>query len=263
MDLERPIALGRNAEIYDWEGGQVLKLFRQGMPLQEAEAEERIARAVAAAGLSVPRVGGLLIVNGRFGLLFERMAGETLLQQLGRQPWKMMQSARLLAELHAEMHTREVPELPSLKQRLERRVRAAPGLQPSQKVALLVRLQELPDGEHLCHGDFHPDNIILAGRGPVIIDWADATRGRPAADLARSSLLLKAGGLPPGVRMGWLIMLLRGWLHRLYLKRYFEICPGERLEYAAWLPLVAAARLQENVPGERRILLNWIERGIG
>lgn len=46
--------------------------------------------------------------------------------------------------------------------------------------------------------DFHPDNVLLAARGPVIIDWPDATRGQPLADVARTSLLLRLGGLPPG-----------------------------------------------------------------
>jgi len=43
-------------------------------------------------------------------------------------------------------------------------------------------LRELPDGEALCHGDFHPRNVIVDGDELTIIDWVDASSGPPAAD---------------------------------------------------------------------------------
>lgn len=50
-------------------------------------------------------------------------------------------------------------------------------------------LRELPDGEALCHGDFHPRNVIVDGDELTIIDWVDASSGPPAADLARSAII--------------------------------------------------------------------------
>ena len=70
MPLEKPIALGRTAEIYAWEDGYVVKLFRDGMPAASVEYEARIARTVHAAGLPVPAVGEVVDINGRFGLVF-------------------------------------------------------------------------------------------------------------------------------------------------------------------------------------------------
>src|SRR5262249_32610054 len=60
----------------------------------------------------------------------------------------------------------------------------------------LAMLEALPDGDRLCHGDFHPANVLVGRNGPAVIDWTGATRGDPAADLARTRLLLQAGAVP-------------------------------------------------------------------
>ena len=36
--------------------------------------------------------------------------------------------------------------------------------------------------------------------------------------------------------------------HAVYLRRYFQLRPGGEAEYHRWLPVVAAARLGENIP---------------
>lgn len=66
------------------------------------------------------------------------------------------------------------------------------------KRTVLAVLGEMPDDERLCHGNFHPDNVLMTLQGPVIIGWMDATRGSPLVDIARTSLLLSMGDLPPG-----------------------------------------------------------------
>lgn len=55
--LVKPIALGRTAEIYTWEEGQVLKLFQDWFSADGVEYEAQIARAVHTSGLPVPAVG--------------------------------------------------------------------------------------------------------------------------------------------------------------------------------------------------------------
>ena len=48
----------------------------------------------------------------------------------------------------------------------------------------------MPEGE-LCHGDFHPLNIIGPIGQEVLVDWLDATRGDPAAYVCRSFVLMR------------------------------------------------------------------------
>ncbi|MEV7623029.1 phosphotransferase [Actinoplanes sp. NPDC089786] len=59
---------------------------------------------------------------------------------------------------------------------------------------LLSRLHDLPpmpgNTGRILHLDLHPENIMITGRGPVVIDWVNARHGEPDLDVALSSLIL-------------------------------------------------------------------------
>ena len=42
----------------------------------------------------------------------------------------------------------------------------------------------------LVHRDFHPLNVLLAARGPVVIDWSNGGDGAPEEDVAFSQVIL-------------------------------------------------------------------------
>lgn len=257
--LGRPIALGRTAEIYAWEESQVLKLFQDWFSADDVEYEAQIARAVHTSGLPVPAVGEVVEINGRLGLIYERVVGPSMPEYLETKPWMLLRAARVLAELHADMHASSIlPELPSQRQRLEDKIRSAAALPPDLRQAGLRSLDQMPDGNQLCHGDFHPGNTLMTATGPIIIDWVDATRGNSVADVARTWVILSA----PGSSIPWFVKVLRSWFHKTYLKRYFQLQPGDQQQFSAWLPIVAAARLSESIPEIQEWLLIQVKSGL-
>lgn len=58
----------------------------------------------------------------------------------------------------------------------------------------------------MCHGDYHPGNIILSPRGPVVIGWITACHGNAVADVARTVLLFRIGALPEGTPLAQRVM---------------------------------------------------------
>jgi hypothetical protein len=70
-----PIAQGRTAEVYDWDSKHVLKLYLEWCPRDWVEYEARIARAVYESGVPSPAAGEIVEVNGRRGLIYERLEG--------------------------------------------------------------------------------------------------------------------------------------------------------------------------------------------
>ena len=50
--------------------------------------------------------------------------------------------------------------------------------------------------------------------------------------------------------------------HAVYLRRYFQLRHGGETEYCRWLPLVAAARLSENIPELERWLVKRAGKGL-
>jgi Ser/Thr protein kinase RdoA (MazF antagonist) len=251
-----PLAVGRTAEIYPWGENQVLKLFRAGLPEGMAEKEAESGRIVAEARVGAPPVGDVVTVDGRRGIVYGRLDGESMLQRIKRRPWRYAELARKLGRLHARMHRVERPQLPPVREYLRRDIEWTGELTPQLRAAVLARLDTLPEGRAVCHGDFHPDNVILTRTGPVIIDWMTAGHGNPDADVARTVLMLRQGEpLDANALQRKLIGLLRQQLLAGYLRAYRAVrpCADENIE--AWLPVIAAARLSEGIATEREQLI--------
>ncbi len=254
------IGRGRTAEVYAWGDGRALKLYYEGWPADEAEREAHKARVVYDSGAAAPAVDGVVTVDGRHGVVYERVDGLSLLNQTTAQPWTLIRSAHLLAELHAHMHTCRVSGLPSQRTRLEKEIRAAHPLSATLKHEALDALAQLPDDDVLCHGDFHPDNVVMSRRGPVILDWVTATSGHPLADVARTSLLMQMAALPSHLPGRRLIALGRALWHRLYLRRYCQLRGASVEDVSAWMLPVIAARLSEGIAEEVPQLLSTLEK---
>ena len=251
---------GFTAEIYAWKEGWILKLFNQGISRAAVEREANKTRIVHATGLPVPAVGEIIEIEDRYGMELERVDGISMLDALTQSPWKYPALARQLAELHAEMHKRRVLELPSLNETLAWKISRAEKLPENVRQAALKALERLPEDDRLCHGDFHPGNILLTGHGPVIIDWIDGSRGKPILDVARSSLLFGAGNIPSSIPGARLLRILQGSFYRIYERRYFQLNPVDRPELERWVPVVAAGRVNEGIYFDEDRLLALAQR---
>jgi len=251
-DLGEPIAVGGTAEVYTWEPGWVLKLYFDTFEPGIADFECRIATAICATGLPVPAVGEIVNIARREGLLYQKCDGASMGLDLTNHPLHFFCHARKLAELHAEMHAKPMQaDIPPLRRRLEHKIRDAKPLPEDLRTAALKALESIPDGDRLCHGDFHPGNILLSQLDTVIIDWIDASIGSPLADVARTSILaLGMAATQPTMIANFGIRIM----HDVYLRRYFQLRPGGYDEYHRWLPIVAAARLNEGIAGWE----NWL-----
>lgn len=253
---------GRTAQVLIWDNNRVLKLFREGFELSHVQKEERIARTAFEAGLPVPAVHGIVEVEGRYGIVFDRVDGPLMMEELFTKPGELTYLTKLFAEIHAKMHAITVPGFPSQRQKLASQIRSAARLSEKAKDAALSALTRLPDGDKLCHGDYHPGNILMSSRGPIVIDCADASQGNPHADVARTLLLLQTAE-PDWIEdieeRKTVRRLIQSFPVDVYFKRYrdFQSLSQEQLD--AWRLPVAAARLSEGLrPIEENRLLSIV-----
>ncbi|MFT3891404.1 MAG: aminoglycoside phosphotransferase family protein [Anaerolineales bacterium] len=248
ISLDSPLARGRTADVFEWEDGQILKLFHNWFSLENVQYEQRIARAVHASGISAPDViGDIVQVEGRNGLIYERVDGVSMLDLMPRQMWMVFTFAKRFARLHAEMHEHVfTADIPSQRSKLEHRLQHIKALPESLRVKLLERLASLPDGDRVCHGDFHPANVLVTPTGDSVIDWIDASPGNPLADVARTTIIFTGAVESGKVSNPIFRAFIRGF-HSTYLKEYFRLRPGGEQEYRRWLPIVAAARISEGI----------------
>lgn len=104
LTLSTPIAQGRAAEIYAWGESQVIKLYREWCPPSWVDHEARVARAVTQAHIPTPAAGEIVEIHGRRGLVYQRVVGISMLDDLNRRPWLLFKPGGALAELQAQIH---------------------------------------------------------------------------------------------------------------------------------------------------------------
>lgn len=96
--------------------GHVLKLWRMHDDEPKAQREYAVCRLL---GSLAPTAHELVHVDGRPGLVMDRIEGDSLLTQLERRPYQLFRAARVLARVHVEMNACGAPrELPDLKELL-------------------------------------------------------------------------------------------------------------------------------------------------
>jgi Ser/Thr protein kinase RdoA (MazF antagonist) len=234
VNIGRLLAAGNVAEVFEW-GDRVLKLYRSKVAKPPAFREAANHAAVEALGLPVPAVWSVQQIDSRWGIVFDRVSGASFAERMRENSSAVSHYLEILARLQARIHTHPALQFASLTGRLATNITRTKLLDDQRKAILLGRLGQMPEGDRLCHGDFHPINVLGEPTQPMVIDWPDACRGEPAADVCRSYLLLK---------------LHAEEIADPYLGAYCRIADAVRETILDWLPYVAAARLVEDVPGE-------------
>lgn len=233
------IGAGKEAEVYG-QGTAVLKLYRSPASKASAFREAATLAAIETSGLRVPRVKEVSRFGRRWGIVMGRAAGVSYGASIAGRPHETPVYLDAMVRLHRQVHACCGATLPSLKSRLEHAIRSTPLLPAAQRDTLLSLLAGLPDGTSLCHGDFHPWNILGSIESATVIDWLDASRGDPAADVCRSYVLMRKASPQ---------------LASAYVDAYAGSSRRTVEEIMAWLPVVAASRLSERVTDEEDDLL--------
>ena len=158
MELGPLVAAGRDGAVYEFGPGRVLRKTFDGRSI---ETEARIMQYVAEHGFPVPRIDE--VRAGGTEIVMERIDGIPMLDDMVRPPTKLGRAMRTLADLHDQLH----------------------------EIAAPAWLRDLEDGgDRVVHLDLHPQNVLIAASGPVVIDWANACRGDGLSDVAATYALL-------------------------------------------------------------------------
>jgi tRNA A-37 threonylcarbamoyl transferase component Bud32 len=250
-----------SSDIIGCDEEHVVKLYSRQTPRAVVEEEVFFTKVAREHGLKVPEILSVVEDNGRWGYTYRLVQGSTLLHEtLVCEEAAIPNLSMMLASLHWEIHGHYDHRLPSIKSRLHSSIEAPSNVSAILKKKALAALSELPDGRSICHGDLHPENVILASDGPTVLDWVDATIGHPLADVARTSLLLEIW-LPAKIieQSKSMSRERHARLCQGYLDTYFELIDASMEEFDQWLLPVSVGRLCQQVPGEEVKLMEIIE----
>ncbi|MGC2169166.1 MAG: phosphotransferase [Acidimicrobiales bacterium] len=183
------IAGGRDSSIYEIGEGKVLRRSRNG---RSQVNEAKTMQYVRSHGFPAPEV--FSVSDDGVDMVMARIEGPTMIDAASARPWKIRRFARELSTLHQTLHQLD-----------------APGWLP---------VAPCGSGDSLLHMDFHPLNVMLSSDGPVVLDWANASRGDRLVDVATTWVLLASGEVT-GSRLETLIARLgRTFFLNAYLKPF-------------------------------------------
>jgi len=261
MAIPELLSRGRSAEVYNWGDDKVLKLFYEGHSADQVISEAKVTDSVFRAGLPVPEVFETTDWKNRFGIVFEKIDGISMLDACIENPQNAGKYGKILANIHHKIHDTSIEALPDLIPSLVQKVRSTNNLSADQKQKVVNLLENQADHFKLCHMDFHPDQVLISENRSCVIDWETACQGVPFADIARTLLILRIGESPRQTSISNRELdKIRNSLIANYLDQYFISSTRESSQtMVAWELVAAITRQAEAIGGEERKLKQIIE----
>lgn len=264
MNKGNLIGKGMTAEVYEWGHNKVLKLYYEQFSEDWIQYEAKMGTAIHEAGVSSPAVYEIIEVDGRKGIVFQRIFGKSMLKHIQAEPWNICNYAKKLAELQFNIHQYSASSLPTQTEKFAARIRSSSALLEDREEVILNYIDDLPDGTSVCHGDLHFNNVIVSGNKLIPVDWTNAYRGNPLGDVARTFLMMTSPSKPSGIGdMKMLLSQYKKWLtYWTYLSEYMKLANVRYDEIDAWILPTAAAKLRDRINGEERWLMDMINKRI-
>ncbi|MCO7125376.1 aminoglycoside phosphotransferase family protein [Sporolactobacillus shoreicorticis] len=235
MELGTPIAIGNTAKIYLHEN-KIYKLFNDYLPNTESSYEANKQGYAYSCGLSVPKVIDVTKINGKQTIIMEYIKGRLLGVLIKNDVKHAKEYISVFVDVQQNIHQIIADDLEPMSKKLRRQIRSAHHLDERLKTALLQKLDSISFANRLCHGDYHPFNIIVGDHKNRVIDWVDASSGDMRADVYRTYLLCCQFSTE---------------LAEMYVHFYCEQSGWSECDIFQWAPIIAAARLSEIVSSEK------------
>jgi len=242
MELNKVVGTGAQATVY-CSGKYAIKLFKENYDKPAIFYEAFVNSIIEYTELPVPKTYEVLSIDKQMAIKMDYLEGVSLIDCILKDPNDTAVYFEKMVKLQVQMHSKKILLPFSLKDRLKDKIQGNENLSITHKEKVLMLLNELPDGNELCHGDYHGYNILICGGEYWIIDWVNSTYGCADGDACRTYMIYA---------------LYSSELAEMYITLYCKEAGKERKKILVWLPIVAAARLSESFPDEKEKLMDWI-----
>jgi len=259
------IGSGRYSDVFDF-NGYVLKLYKKCMENGSVEKEYYFSKLAYDNKILTAEPKSIICEENRKGIIFQKINGQTLLNIIISNPIKIKKLLKNFVKLQSQIHSIELNNCKyTVKDHLRGSIKRNDQIENDDKDLIQEYIKKLPDGNSLCHGDFHPENVIFDNNEYYVIDWMTGMQGSIAADVARTEMILKNADIP-GIKpkaIKLILQIFQKIFSKMYIKGYCKISMLKRKDINIWkLPLYIARLEENNSKEEENRLLKYIEKGI-
>lgn len=236
-----------NKVVYDL-GDKIAKVFNETKPVSDVFNEALNLARINECGIRSPKALEVTKLEGDeagWALITTKIPGVTLAEKIEAEPQRFGEYLEQFVDLQIEIHGYTSPLLNRQDDKYARMINSLEAINATTRYNLLERLDGLKKGTAVCHGDFNPSNVIVSEDGTLsVCDWAHATQGAPAADVAMTYLLFSLTSKEQA---------------EAYLDTYCERADMAKQIVRQWLPVIAASELARKRKVNEEFLMSWVD----
>lgn len=236
-----------NKVVYDL-GDKIAKVFNETKPVSDVFNEALNLARINECGIRSPKALEVTKLEGDetgWALITTKVPGVTLAEKIEAEPQRFGEYLEQFVDLQIEIHGYTSPLLNRQDDKYARMINSLEAINATTRYNLLERLDGLKKGTAVCHGDFNPSNVIVSEGGTLsVCDWAHATQGAPAADVAMTYLLFSLTSKEQA---------------EAYLDTYCERADMAKQIVRQWLPVIAASELARKRKVNEEFLMSWVD----
>lgn len=237
--------------ISDWapiykDGNKALKIYSFNNSYDYTAEKARIHTLVYNAGLPVPAIYGVRKIDEDNNALEMDYIEDKHFMSDEMTKEERIKALDIMANLQCKINEIDASsfDLLEFSIQLKDEIKITPYLTEQIKDKVFELLSRLDTGKkNLCHGDYHPGNILFDGEKQWIIDWDGASIGDPAADACMTYFYEKR--FHPNTA-------------DIYLQSYCKYSNVTQEDILAWQPVIAAYQVNINTKEERDFILDII-----
>ena len=261
LELNR-IGIGRTAEVFEIDNEKILKLFYDGISPETVTCEYAISEALSRRIQNMPKVYELVTEGNRRGIVFQRIQGSHMARVMLKNPAAIPDLVRKFSLLHKSIlsvdlqgETLEFDDITGIIERCRESHQLT-----EQEEDIVERFLTASDTRQLCHGDFHPENVLIDSDGMLwIIDWITVVLCNGMFDIARTYYLLRYAQSPE--KKPTLVRIVERMACTYISRAYYKNMIGSREDkkmLTCFFFIMLLMRTGEGIPEEQGTLARLI-----
>ena len=180
------IGRGANGTIYRIDHDNVVKVYNNADALEEIRNEREVARLALILGIPTAISYDVVRVGDSYGSVFELLDAQSFSKIIADEPERMDWCVEEYVDMLKKIHGTVVPEgdLPDMKATVLGWAHFMKDyLPPEAAQKLWDMVDEIPQDNHMLHGDYHTKNLELVNDEVILIDMDTLSVGNPIFEL--------------------------------------------------------------------------------
>ncbi len=180
------IAKGANGAVYRYDNETIVKQYFNRDALPEIMQERENARRAFVLGVNTAIPYGIVRIGDGYGSLTELLNATSVTKLIRANKVDLSQSVAYYIDTIKEVHSIETQpsDLPDFKKWVLEWVDfLSDYLDEAHAQKMRSLIEGIPDSNHVIHGDYHTNNVMVQNGEPILIDMDTLAVGHPVLEL--------------------------------------------------------------------------------